>query len=111
MASRYLPSIRVLGLALAALTSPCPAPAQDQGALARFIHRRQLDNGLDMIVVENHAVPLTTLLVAVRNGASTQVPAEQGLPHLYEHLSLRSYDGRPAAFGIRGPKVNGPCDG
>ena len=111
MATRYLPSIRVLGLALAALTSPCPAPAQDQGALARFIHRRQLDNGLDMIVVENHAVPLTTLLVAVRNGAFTQDSAEQGLAHLYEHLLFRSYHGRPDAFGIEVTKLNGTYNG
>src|SRR2546430_17558390 len=81
MATRYLPSIRVLGLALAALASPCPAPAQDQAALARFIHRSQLDNGLDMIVVENHAVPLTTLLVAARNGApSRRTPPSSGWP-------------------------------
>ncbi len=111
MATRYLPSIRVLGLALAALASPFPAPAQDQAALARFIHRSQLDNGLDMIVVENHAVPLTTLLVAVRNGAFTQDSAEQGLAHLYEHLLFRSYHGRPDAFGIEVTKLNGTYNG
>src|SRR5207237_594979 len=77
----------------------------------RFIHRSQLDNGLDMIVVENHAVPLTTLLVAVRNGAFTQDSAEQGLAHLYEHLLFRSYHGRPDAFGIEVTKLNGTYNG
>src|SRR5438093_12947730 len=111
MAPRYLPSIRVLGLALAALTSPCPAPAQDQGALARFPPRRPLDTGLDMIVVENHAVPLATVLVAVRNGAFTQDSAEQGLAHLYEHLLFRSYRGSPDAFGVEVTRLNGGYNG
>src|SRR5256885_6908158 len=47
---------------------PTPVRAQ-QSPLARFIHQTRLDNGLDVIVVENHAVPLATVLVAVRNGA------------------------------------------
>src|SRR2546428_683311 len=99
-APRSLPSIGVLGLALAAFTGqwPAPAPAQDS-TLGRFIRRRHLDNGLDMIVVENHAVPLATVLVAVHNGAFTQDSAEQGLAHLYEHLLFRSYHGRRVARG------------
>jgi len=40
-----------------------------QPPLAPFIHQTRLDNGLDVIVVENHAVPLATVLIAVRNGA------------------------------------------
>src|SRR5437899_1806323 len=112
MATRSLPSIRVLGLALAAFTGqwPAPAPAQDS-TLGRFIRRRHLDNGLDMIVVENHAVPLATVLVAVHNGAFTQDSAEQGLAHLYEHLLFRSYHGRPDAFGIEVTKLNGTYNG
>ena len=75
-----------------------PARAQ-QPPLARVIHRTTLDNGLDIVVAENHAVPLATVLVAVRNGAFTQEPAERGLAHLYEHVLFRSYKGDPNAFG------------
>ena len=101
-----------LGLALATLTSPCPTPARAQDStLSRFIRRSRLDNGLDMIVVENHTVPLATLLVAVHNGAFTQDSAEQGLAHLYEHLLFRSYHGRPDAFGIEVTKLNGTYNG
>ena len=112
MARRSLPPIRVIGLALAAYTGPWPLPAQaEDSTLSRFIRRGHLDNGLDMIVVENHAVPLSTVLVAVHNGAFTQDSAEQGLAHLYEHLLFRSYHGRPDAFGVEVTKLNGVYNG
>src|SRR3989442_13166517 len=82
-----------------------------QPPLAPFIHQTRLDNGLDVIVVENHAVPLATVLIAVRNGAFTQDSAEQGVAHLYEHLLFRSYRGRPDAFGIEVKRMNGGYNG
>src|SRR6266576_4483819 len=89
---------------------PTPVRAQ-QSPLARFIHQTRLDNGLDVIVVENHAVPLATVLVAVRNGAFTQDSAEQGLAHLYEHLLFHSYRGGPDAFAIEVTRLNGRYNG
>src|SRR5881409_553069 len=76
---------------------PTPVRAQ-QPPLARFIHRTTLDNGLEIVVAENHAVPLATVLVAVRNGAFTQEPAERGLAHLYEHVLFRAYKGDPRVW-------------
>src|SRR5205807_3252427 len=92
---------------------PTPVRAQ-QSPLARVIHRTTLDNGLEIVVAENHAVPLATVLVAVRNGAFTQEPAERGLAHLYEHVLFRPYKGDPNAFGraagrlMRRPMVSPP---
>jgi zinc protease len=45
-----------------------------------------LANGLEVIVVENHSVPLATVCVAVRGAASAQTPENAGLFHLYEHM-------------------------
>src|SRR5436853_6830016 len=73
------------------------ARAQDSSS-ARLIHRTRLENGLDVITVENDAVPLATVLVAVRNGAFTQDSADQGMAHLYEHLLFRSFGNGPDAF-------------
>jgi zinc protease len=75
------PFLGVLILALAAL----PAPAQ-RAELEKRIQRTTLPNGLDVIVVENHGVPLVTMEAVVRNGAFTQPPAFEGLAHLYEHM-------------------------
>src|SRR5438046_875716 len=72
---------------------PTPVRAQ-QPPLARFIHRTTLDNGLDIVVAENHAVPLATVLVAVRNRAFTPGACRAGarapvrarpVPHGDEH--------------------------
>jgi zinc protease len=67
----------------------CPAAAQD-ARLDQRLQETVLDNGLQVIVAENPAVPVATVLVAVRTGAFTQEPADEGISHLYEHLLFRS---------------------
>jgi zinc protease len=103
---RPLLAIAACGTALAA---PPPARAQDS-PVARALHRTVLDNGLEVLVVENHLSPLAMVLVAVRTGAVTQEPGEQGIAHLYEHLLFRSY-GDPTAFGLAVAELNGTYNG
>jgi zinc protease len=85
--------------------------AAQESPLARFTHQTRLDDGLEVIVVENHAVPLATVLVAVRNGAFTQDSTERGLAHLYEHILFRSYRGDPHAFGREASRLNAVSNG
>lgn len=54
------------------------------------IHKKTLPNGLDVIVVENHAVPLVTVELDVKNGAFTEPPEFDGLSHLYEHMFFKA---------------------
>ena len=54
------------------------------------IYQKELPNGLDVIVVENHAVPLVTIEIEVRNGAFTEPPEYDGLSHLYEHMFFKA---------------------
>src|SRR3989441_10000803 len=105
--------IAVLWLQAFALTLPgFPTPVRaQQPPLARFIHRTTLDNGLEIVVAENHAVPLATVLVAVRNGAFTQEPAERGLAHLYQHVLVPTYKGDPNAFGRTAGRLNAASNG
>ncbi|RYY06521.1 MAG: hypothetical protein EOP43_06095, partial [Sphingobacteriaceae bacterium] len=35
---------------------------------------KKLPNGLQVVVIENHKVPLTTIEIAVKNGAYTEGP-------------------------------------
>ena len=88
-----LPVTAALSAVLAAAPIAGQAPPRE-GA----IQQAALDNGLQVFVVENHTVPLATVLVAVRNGAMTQEPGDRGLAHLFEHLLFRSYKGDPTAF-------------
>jgi zinc protease len=63
--------------------------------LEKFIYQRVLPNGLEVIVVENHGVPLTTIEIDVKNGSFTQPPGSEGLAHMYEHMFFRANDQLP----------------
>jgi zinc protease len=83
-----------LALVILAATMLVAAPAVAQRAtLERITRHDTLPNGLAVIVVENHSVPLATVEVVVRAGAMIQEPEDQGVPHLYEHMLFRGYQG------------------
>jgi zinc protease len=63
------------------------APARlPQAQLANRI----LANGLEIIVLEDHSVPLITIEMAARNGSFTEPPELNGLSHLYEHMFFKT---------------------
>lgn len=79
------------------------------GALAQPQWKKiTLKNGMDVIVIENAAVPLVTVEIAVKNGAYTEPPEYNGLSHLYEHMFFKSnersktdgYHDRAAELGM-----------
>ena len=74
----------VLALLMVAGTSPVLAQADLP------IRDTTLANGLQVIVIENHAVPLVTVELDVKNGAYTQSPEYEGLAHLYEHMFFKA---------------------
>jgi zinc protease len=69
-----------------------PATGQAQSApqfqTAQLVNR-VLSNGLEVIVLEDHAVPLVTVELAVKNGSYTEPPELNGLSHLYEHMFFK----------------------
>ncbi len=85
-----------LCIALAFAALPAAAAAQ-RADLEKIIHRRVLANGLEVIVVENHGVPLATVEIDVRNGSFTQTPETAGLAHMYEHMFFRASRRYPGA--------------
>jgi zinc protease len=74
---------------LAGFMVPSILPGQ-RAELEKIIKRRVMPNGLEVIVVENHGVPLVTVEVDVKNGSFTQSPEFAGLAHMYEHMFFRS---------------------
>src|SRR5581483_10842629 len=84
---RTLRTIRasVLGCLL-----PCAIAGAQRAELERHIQRATLPNGLEIIVVENHGVPLVTVEADVKNGSFTQDPQYEGLSHLYEHMFFKA---------------------
>jgi zinc protease len=58
-------------------------------------HATQLANGLTLVVLENHAVPLVTIEIDVKNGAFTETAEFDGLSHLYEHMFFKANERIP----------------
>ena len=54
------------------------------------IASRILANGLEVVVLEDHSVPVVTIELAVRNGSFTEPPELNGLSHLYEHMFFKA---------------------
>src|SRR4030042_5945535 len=63
--------------------------AQSKTGGKEGIFTTKLDNGLEVISIENHTVPLVTISIAVKNGAYTEPPEYNGLSHLYEHMFFK----------------------
>ena len=70
----------------AAAAAPAPARPAQQAQLVNHV----LANGLEVIVLEDHSVPLVTLELAVKNGSYTEPPELNGLSHLYEHMFFKT---------------------
>ncbi len=88
-----LPHRTTVRTTLAAVTAvllfALPLSAQ-RTELEKRIRREVLPNGFEVIVVENHGVPLTTIEADARNGSFTQSATYEGLSHLYEHMFFKA---------------------
>lgn len=61
-----------------------------QPRLPKDYYWQKLENGLEVVVIENHKVPLATIEIAVKNGAYTEGAEYSGLSHLFEHMFFKS---------------------
>ncbi len=61
----------------------------------------RLDNGVRVLVEENHAAPVVAVQVWVASGAADDPPALAGAAHLYEHLVFRGTRRRAPGAGER----------
>jgi zinc protease len=62
-----------------------PAPRLPEAKLISHV----LPNGLEVIILEDHSIPLVTIELAVKNGSYTEPPELNGLSHLYEHMFFK----------------------
>ena len=69
-----------------------PAPVASSAPLTQQsqLVSRVLANGLEVIVLEDHSIPLVSLELAVKNGSYTEPPELNGLSHLYEHMFFKA---------------------
>lgn len=88
-----IPRLCALALGLAAFLSP---PAE-----ARVFDPKtfMLDNGMQVVVIENHRVPIVSHMVWYKVGAADEEPGKSGLAHMLEHLMFKGTpDVPPGAF-------------
>jgi len=60
------------------------------------IQQHTCPNGLTVLVVENHSVPLITVEITAKNGSMTEPPEYNGLSHLYEHMFFKANAALPS---------------
>lgn len=85
--------------------------AAQEASRGQSLQRRDLENGVQVIVVENHSAPVATVLVAVRAGAAVQGRTERGIAHFCEHLLFRFYGDGPSEFGGDAARLNASYNG
>ena len=52
----------------------------------------QLENGLDVVVIEDHRAPVVTHMVWYRVGSADEVAGKSGIAHFLEHLMFKGTD-------------------
>ena len=57
-----------------------------------------LSNGLDVIVHEDHRLPMTAVSVWYHVGSKNETPGRTGLAHLFEHLMFEGSAHQPRSF-------------
>ncbi|MCA1557974.1 MAG: insulinase family protein, partial [Acidobacteria bacterium] len=91
--STFAPSVQAQTRERPASSNQPAAPSATATARApqtsQFVNR-QLANGLEVVVIEDHSVPLVTVEMAVKNGSFTEPPELNGLSHLFEHMFFKS---------------------
>lgn len=89
--------IAALGLTLLLASCATTGPQKGQGSGDQVIpligsyqvHRFTLDNGLKVLVVENHSSPTFAYQTWFRVGSRDEVPGYTGLAHLFEHMMFK----------------------
>ena len=100
--------IRRLGLALGLAAAPLVAPvaAQAAGEVTEFT----LDNGLQVVVIEDHRSPAVTQMIWYRAGAADEQPGQTGVAHFLEHLMFKATDDLASREFSRIVEENGGSD-
>jgi predicted Zn-dependent peptidase len=96
LASRAL----LLGLLLAgtsAFAEPSPAPAKIDVVDLAYV-RFQLDNGLTVVVHEDHKAPIVHVAVWYHTGSADEPPGKTGFAHLFEHLMFSGSEHHKTGF-------------
>ena len=80
--------------AFVALTLTLPAAADEP------VTTFTLDNGLNVVVIEDHRAPVVVQMVWYKAGAADEPPGKSGIAHFLEHLLFKATDDMAAGEEI-----------
>jgi zinc protease len=79
--------MRLLAAALAVLATSAPVLTQ-----AEEVTTYQLDNGMDVVVIEDHRAPVVVHMLWYRAGSADEPVGSSGVAHYLEHLLFKATD-------------------
>jgi zinc protease len=87
------------------------APATAQNAPEIQFERFELPNGLDVILHEDHSIPMVTVNVWYHVGSGDEKPGRTGFAHLFEHMMFQGSKNHDDDFFKPLQKVGGLING
>jgi zinc protease len=70
----------------------------------------RLDNGMDVVVIEDNRAPVVVHMVWYRTGAADEPPGKSGIAHFLEHLMFKGTDDVASGEFSRVVEANGGSD-
>lgn len=99
------PILASMGLAALGLTA-LPLAVQAAGEVTEFT----LDNGMQVVVIEDHRGAAVTHMVWYRAGSADELPGQSGIAHFLEHLMFKATDDLESREFSRIVEENGGSD-
>src|SRR3954463_9788993 len=118
MPRRLFAILITVALATACATATAPPPAQNAPADIPKIdfEKFTLANGLDVILTEDHRLPLVAVNLWYHVGPANEEPGRTGFAHLFEHMMFQASKHVPPDSRFRileaagGSNMNGTTD-
>ncbi len=98
--------MRLILTTLALVAGLLTTPAQAEGEVTDYT----LDNGMQVVVIEDHRAPVVVHMVWYRTGSADEPPGKSGIAHFLEHLMFKGTDDMEPGELSRVVEANGGSD-
>ena len=97
------------GLVLILILLACTAAAQDLPELK--FEKYTLDNGLQVILHEDHNIPMAAVNVWYHVGSKNEKPGRTGFAHLFEHMMFQGSENHDTDYFLPLQKIGAQVNG
>ncbi|TYB77562.1 M16 family metallopeptidase [Maritimibacter fusiformis] len=98
--------MRLILMPLVLVAGLLTTPAQAAGEVTDYT----LDNGMEVVVIEDHRAPVVVHMVWYRTGSADEPPRKSGIAHFLEHLMFKGTDNMEPGELSRVVEANGGSD-